>query len=32
VTFAPPATLRLQAVAARADLFSGIENVLRELA
>jgi transcription-repair coupling factor (superfamily II helicase) len=32
VTFAPPATLRLQVAASRADLFSSIENVLRELA
>jgi transcription-repair coupling factor (superfamily II helicase) len=32
VTFAPPATLRLQAAASRADLFTGIENVLREIA
>lgn len=32
VMFAPPATLRLQAAASRADLFSSIENVLREIA
>ena len=32
VTFAPPATLRMQATASRADLFSSIENVLREIA
>jgi len=32
VTFAPPATLRLQTGSSRADLFSSIENVLRELA
>ena len=32
VTFAPPATLRLQAGAARAELFSSIETVLREIA
>jgi transcription-repair coupling factor (superfamily II helicase) len=32
VTFAPPATLRLQAAAGRADLFASIEGVLRELA
>ena len=32
VTFAPPATLRLQTAASRADLFSSIENVLREIA
>ena len=32
VTFAPPATLRLQSPGSRADLFSSIENVLRELA
>lgn len=32
VSFAPPATLRLQAAASRADLFSSIENVLREIA
>ena len=32
VTFAPPATLRLKAGAGRADLFSGIENILREIA
>jgi len=32
VTFAPPATLRLQAGGVRAELFSSIENVLREIA
>jgi transcription-repair coupling factor (superfamily II helicase) len=32
VTFAPPATLRLQAFGARMELFGGIENVLREIA
>jgi len=32
VTLAPPATLRLQTGSSRADLFSSIENVLRELA
>jgi transcription-repair coupling factor (superfamily II helicase) len=32
VTFAPPATLRLQPPARPADLFGSIENVLRELA
>ena len=32
VTFAPPATLRLQTAAARTEWFSSIENVLRELA
>jgi transcription-repair coupling factor (superfamily II helicase) len=32
VTFAPPATLRLQPVARPAELFGSIENVLRELA
>jgi transcription-repair coupling factor (superfamily II helicase) len=32
VTFAPPATLRLQPSAARAELFSSIESVLREIA
>ena len=32
VTFAPPATLRLQGGASRAELFSSIETVLREIA
>jgi transcription-repair coupling factor (superfamily II helicase) len=32
ITFAPPATLRLQPGATRAELFSSIENVLREIA
>jgi transcription-repair coupling factor (superfamily II helicase) len=32
VTFAPPATLRLQTSASRAELFSSIETVLREIA
>ena len=32
VTFAPPATLRLQTTTSRPDLFNSIENVLRELA
>jgi transcription-repair coupling factor (superfamily II helicase) len=32
ITFAPPATLRLQAPARPADLFNSIEHVLRELA
>ena len=32
LTFAPPATLRLQPGATRAELFSSIENVLREIA
>jgi transcription-repair coupling factor (superfamily II helicase) len=32
VTFAPPATLRLQSAARPAELFGSIENVLRELA
>jgi transcription-repair coupling factor (superfamily II helicase) len=32
VTFAPPATLRLQPPARMADLFNGIETVLRDLA
>src|SRR5207245_9779678 len=32
VTFAPPATLRLQASGARMELFGSIENVLREIA
>src|SRR4029079_663070 len=32
VTFAPPATLRLQPPADRADLFNSIERILRELA
>jgi transcription-repair coupling factor (superfamily II helicase) len=32
VTFAPPATLRLQSPARMADLFNGIETVLRDLA
>src|SRR5438105_2754818 len=32
VTFAPPATLRLQSPSRLADLFASIENVLRELA
>ena len=32
VTFAPPATLRLKAGSSRADLFSSIETVLREIA
>jgi len=32
VTFAPPATLRLQASGTRMELFGSIENVLREIA
>ena len=32
INFAPPATLRLQPAARAADLFNGIETVLRELA
>jgi transcription-repair coupling factor (superfamily II helicase) len=32
ITFVPPATLRLQPAARAADLFNGIETVLRELA
>jgi len=32
VTFAPPATLRLQASGNRMELFGSIENVLREIA
>ncbi|MBI2150603.1 MAG: transcription-repair coupling factor, partial [Acidobacteria bacterium] len=32
VTFAPPATLRLQSAPSRAGLFSSIENILREIA
>jgi transcription-repair coupling factor (superfamily II helicase) len=32
VTFAPPATLRLRPPASRADLFTSIENILREIA
>ncbi len=32
VTFAPPATLRLQPPARPAELFGTIENLLRELA
>jgi hypothetical protein len=32
ITFAPPATLRLQPAARAAGLFNGIETVLRELA
>ena len=32
VTFAPPATLRLQTSASRTELFSSIETVLREIA
>jgi transcription-repair coupling factor (superfamily II helicase) len=32
VTFAPPATLRLQAPSRMADLFNSIETVLREIA
>jgi hypothetical protein len=32
VTFAPPATLRLQPPARLAELFGSIENILRELA
>ena len=32
VTFAPPATLRLQAPSRLADLFTTIETVLREIA
>jgi hypothetical protein len=32
VTFAPPATLRLQPGSTRAELFSSIENILREIA
>ena len=32
MTFAPPATLRLKPMAGVADLFSSIENILREIA
>jgi hypothetical protein len=32
LTFAPPATLRFKPGASRADLFSSIENILREIA
>ena len=32
VTFAPPATLRLKPGSGRSDLFTSIENVLREIA
>jgi transcription-repair coupling factor (superfamily II helicase) len=32
VTFAPPATLRIQASGSRAELFSSIETVLHEIA
>ncbi len=32
VTFAPPATLRLKVGPSRADLFSSIGNILREIA
>jgi transcription-repair coupling factor (superfamily II helicase) len=32
ITFAPPATLRLKPMAGMADVFSSIENILRELA